>query len=195
MLKRMRDLPAAPRTRRMLRTRGATTAVRARAASVVADDLLRAAFVARRQHLDLPRGVAADDVKRLLVGPRESEVLRRTRQRDGAQVLPLPAEHLHADGGCRINAPLSIDGETVGAAGDALRVSLDTFVFRKVPLGPKGAVRLDLHRDQILAARVVDVKRLLVGTQLNAVWCGGAVGDLHGPAAVRRDVVHGRRER
>src|SRR5215475_9669577 len=106
---------------------------------MAATDLLRAALVPRRQHLDPPRGVAADDVERFLVGPREREVLRRTRQRDGTQVLPFRAEYLHADGGCRIHAPFSVDGETIGAAGDALRVSLYAFVLREVALGAKGA--------------------------------------------------------
>src|SRR5689334_6676375 len=101
MLKRTRNLPVARSMRQISRAVNPTTGVHAckpRLSLTPAKDLLRAAFVPRRQHLDLPRGVAADDVERLLVGPREREVLRRTRQRDGAQVLPRRAEHLHADG-------------------------------------------------------------------------------------------------
>src|SRR5262245_34554070 len=112
------------------------------AASTAATDLLRASLVPRRQHLDLPRRVAADDVERFLVWPREREVLRRTRQRDGPQVLPPRAEHLHADRGCRIHAPLGVDRETIGTARDTLRVFLDAVVFGKVTLGTKSAVRL-----------------------------------------------------
>src|SRR5258705_7901002 len=80
--------------------------------------LLRAARISLRERLNLPRGPAPHEIKRLLIGAGECEILDLTRRGNGAQVLSLRAIDLDAIAPGVIHATFLVHSHTVGAAGE-----------------------------------------------------------------------------